>query len=98
MRRLIAPERHQRPRKSIFMDGEFSLDDGDRRWAVGGPLWGRRGYIEWPNFCRKLDTDEMRAYLTAFELDAGRAKAARVRVSVVVLDVFAVILGCGAVV
>lgn len=61
VRRLLAPERIKTPRASIFIHGEFSFDDGDR-------------LITWQEFCKKLESEEMKAYLTAFELDDSQAK------------------------
>lgn len=62
VRRLLAPEKSRPgPRPSVFVHGEVSLDNGDQ-------------LITWVDFCKKLNTEEMRAYLTAFELDASQAK------------------------
>ena len=33
-----------------------------------------RDLVTWLEFCQKLQTEEMSAYLTAFEMDAGQAK------------------------
>lgn len=60
VRRLLAPDKSRpTPRPSVFIRGE---DDNH------GEL------ISWAEFCKKLNTEEMRAYLTAFELDASQAK------------------------
>eukprot|EP00913_Durusdinium_trenchii_P001075 g987.t1 len=75
VRRLLAPERIKTPRASIFIHGEFSFDDGDR-------------LITWQEFCKKLESEEMKAYLTAFELDDSQAKDPRHNPSRVELGFF----------
>lgn len=60
VRRLLAPDKSRpTPRPSVFIRGE---DDHHEE------------LISWTEFCKKLNTEEMRAYLTAFELDASQAK------------------------
>lgn len=60
VRRLLAPDKSRpTPRPSVFIRGE---DDHHEE------------LISWADFCKKLNTEEMRAYLTAFELDASQAK------------------------
>ncbi|CAE7943597.1 unnamed protein product, partial [Symbiodinium sp. KB8] len=38
------------------------------------PRGGDDDLVTWLEFCQKLQTEEMSAYLTAFEMDAGQAK------------------------
>lgn len=60
VRRLLAPDKSRpTPRPSVFIPGE---DDHHEE------------LISWADFCKKLNTEEMRAYLNAFELDASQAK------------------------
>ena len=51
--------------ETIFFKLAETLDFRLRHWEL----------ITWVDFCKKLNTEEMRAYLTAFELDASQAKA-----------------------
>ncbi|CAJ1423380.1 unnamed protein product [Effrenium voratum] len=66
VRRLLAPE----------LRGAVAGRTTVRTTSAG--LGGEEGdgsdLLTWAEFCRKLDTEEMRAYLTAFEMDSGQAK------------------------